>query len=386
MKAIAVIGMNYGDEGKGHITNFFSGAKTLNIRFNGGSQAAHGVYLSDGRNHIFHHFGSGTLRGARTLLGNHFIVNPILFAEEYAALMEKTMLQKIFIDPRCRVTTHYDMLINSFSSTYHGKHDTCGLGINETVERSDYKQLRIGVRDLFDKSTDDLKSMLRMIGNEWVPFRLKELKLPGKEFKKFFHDKIKDPEKIIKSYLETVRFLKKESVMWPSDNLIDRFLAKEPGRQIVFEAAQGLLLDQSRREYFPYLTRSSTGLKNVFGMLRTVKSPLDMEVYLVTRTYLTRHGDGPMFNEFELPRYKIEELSNPENPYQGKMRYGDLDRKWYDKAINEIRESGKPPQCLTSWDYGVAVTCMDHHELNLKDWDRVKLYSEGPLESDIKIF
>ena len=99
MKAAAVIGMNYGDEGKGHITNYLSNSDTLNVRFNGGAQAAHAVCMADGRSHIFHHFGSGTLKGARTLLANKFIINPMVFAAELYALSAKTDMREVFVDP-----------------------------------------------------------------------------------------------------------------------------------------------------------------------------------------------------------------------------------------------------------------------------------------------
>jgi adenylosuccinate synthase len=385
MKAIAVIGMNYGDEGKGHITNYFSNDKTLNVRFNGGSQAAHGVVISDDRYHVFHHFGAGSLKGARTLLGSKFIVNPILFAEEFAILTGKCNMREVFIDPRCRVSTFYDMLINSFAAEHRGVHDTCGVGINETIERSQFRQLRIGIRALMEKTTHEIEEILRIIHNEYVPWRLQKLNLPKNEFQNYFDRRIKNFNKTVDAYLGTIAFLKKHSVVWPDDNLIERFLAKESGRQIVFEGAQGMLLSQKRKEYMPYLTRSNTGLRNVREMLRTVKTPLELDVYLVTRTYLTRHGDGPMFDEFKSQPdgYDIKEYTNPENPYQGKMRYGRLNRDWYTKALKEI-ENAKLPNCVTNFNYSVAMTCLDHHRLDIKDWDQIKLYSDGPYEKNIR--
>src|SRR5512139_3851165 len=119
MRATAVIGMNYGDEGKGHMVNYLSDSHTLNIRFNGGAQASHAVFLADGRSHIFHHFGSGSLRGARTLLASHFIVNPIIFVWELKELIPKAPMREVFVDPRCRVTTPYDMTVNEFAAKYH---------------------------------------------------------------------------------------------------------------------------------------------------------------------------------------------------------------------------------------------------------------------------
>jgi adenylosuccinate synthase len=385
MKAIAVIGMNYGDEGKGHITNYLSNEKTLNVRFNGGAQAAHGVVISDDRYHVFHHFGSGSLKGARTLLGSKFIVNPILFTEEFAALSGKCTMREIFIDPRCRVSTFYDMLVNSFASEHRGVHDTCGVGINETIERSQFRQLRINMRALMEKTSEDIKELLRVIHNEYVPWRLQQLKLPRSDFQRYFDKRVVHLNKTVDAYLNTIRFLKKHSVIWPDDNLIERYLAKESGRQIVLEGAQGMLLSQRRTEYMPYLTRSNTGLKNVREMLRTVRTQMELDVYLVTRTYLTRHGEGPMFHEFStIPDdYDIKEYTNPENTYQGKMRYGKLDIDWYNRALKEI-ENAKLPKCVNDFNCGVAVTCLDQHHLDLKNLNNVKLRSYGPYEENIQ--
>ena len=197
---------------------------------------------------------------------------------------------------------------------------------------------------------------------------------------------------LINSYLQTVKFLLNKTVIWPDDNLIDRFLIKDEKRHLVFEGAQGLLLDQHRKEFMPFLTRSNTGLKNVFRILRTVKTEIDLNAYLVTRTYLTRHGDGPMMNEFNLPHQKIEEPSNPENIYQGKMRYGHLDEQWYYKAIEETEKNQKYPHST-----GVAFTCVDQvnpikiksisgpfiEDGSIKDFDNIKCISSGITEKDI---
>lgn len=394
MKAFAVIGMNYGDEGKGHITNFFSDDKTLNIRFNGGSQASHAVFLSDGRFHIFHHFGSGSLRGARTLLASHFIVNPLIFVKELQELSSKIRMREVFIDPRCRVTTPFDMILNEFNAIYHKKNNTCGVGINETVERSMYRQLKINMSDFKEKSDDDLRSILNIIRNEYVPYRVKELKLPHDEFNNFFRKCFDNENKAIESFLKIrQQMINYFTVVWPDDDLIDKFLAKDKDRKIIFEAGQGMLLDQNRKEFMPYLTRSSTGIRNVAELLKTVKTPVDLDVYLVTRAYLTRHGDGPIWNHEtdKLPFAGIEDQTNFDNQWQGKMRYGFLNYQWYCQAIEETEK-------LIDGSVNVAMTCLDHTgngplfyssdgNMNLKkgsieDFPRLKIISKGKTEND----
>ncbi len=394
-KAIAVIGMNYGDEGKGHITNFLSDQNTLNIRFNGGAQASHAVFLSDGRYHIFHHFGSGSLRGARTLLASHFIVNPLIFAREAWELSSKIHLREVFIDPRCRVTTPFDMAINEFNAIYRKKNDTCGAGINETVERSLYRQLKITIRDFMEKSESELRAVLELIQYEYVPHRIKELDLPADEFNRFLTSNTGDKEVVIDGFLKIRSWMiTSPVVIWPDDNLIDRFLAKDKTRKVVFEGAQGMLLDQKRKEFMPYLTRSSTGVDNIMELLKTVKTPLDFEVCLVTRSYLTKHGDGPIWNHIpgRLPFSEVREETNRENQWQGKMRYGYLNYQWYMKAIEETE--GKVGNSAVN----VAMTCVDHignslfvyshddkmdlSDGEITDFPRIKIISKGKTEKD----
>jgi len=191
-------------------------------------------------------------------------------------------------------------------------------------------------------------------------------------------------------------------VMWPDDNLVDKYLAKDKKRKLVFEAGQGMLLDQNRKEFMPYLTRSSTGLANVLELLGTVKTPIDLKVFIVTRTYLTRHGDGPIWNHVPntFPFPNIEDPTNGDNPFQGKMRYGNLNREWYNKAISETEATLEQnnPSCLCDAKVSIAMTCCDHVgpkfmysqdgdgtmiEGNILEFPRIELMSHGRTDSDI---
>jgi len=400
-KATVIIGMNFGDEGKGHITNYFCDENTLNIRFNGGCQAAHAVFLSDGRSHIFKHFGSGSLRKARTLFTKHVILNPIIFAAEMKELSKKTGLREVFIDPRCRVTTPYDMLINEFSSWYKKSNSTTGFGINETVERSQYKQLRITARDLTDKTDSDLKELINKIQKEYLPWRFEQLKIPYDMFKSWLNA---DLDSITETYFSVIKEMLKFIVVWPDDNLIEKYLSKDPDRKLVFEGSQGFRLDQNRMELMPYLTRSNTGLQNVFECLSAVNTPIDMQVYLVTRSYLTRHGDGPLWNEVLKPYENAQDTTNIENSYQGKLRFGYLNKTWYDTSIKETQDSimKNKPKYIQNIQLNVAMTHLDQLDNDeiiystdnepskfstghLDDFREVNLISKGQLETDISV-
>lgn len=84
MKVDVVIGANYGDEGKGLVTEFLSSSSenSIVVLANGGSQRGHTVNDPVYGKHVFHHFGSGTLRGKPTYFAESFLLNPMQFVKE----------------------------------------------------------------------------------------------------------------------------------------------------------------------------------------------------------------------------------------------------------------------------------------------------------------
>ncbi len=154
--ALVIIGSNFGDEGKGLLTDWAAapfGNDCIVARFNGGVQAGHTVVLPDGRRHIHSHFGSGTLAGAATFLGQHFVSNPLLFFRETAALEKlRIELPLVYADERGLVSTPFDMLINQIVEAARGsrKHGSCGLGFGETIERCLIPRYVTRIADLAD--------------------------------------------------------------------------------------------------------------------------------------------------------------------------------------------------------------------------------------------
>ena len=99
--AIAVIGANFGDEGKGLVTDWICSTKTkpIVVLHNGGAQRAHTVTTPEGKEHIFRHIGAGAFVGADTYIAKTFVCNPIVFREEYEKLGQKLNKPiKIFVD------------------------------------------------------------------------------------------------------------------------------------------------------------------------------------------------------------------------------------------------------------------------------------------------
>ena len=118
MTAYIVIGLGYGDEGKGSTVDFLvreSGAHTV-VRFNGGSQAAHNVTSPQGVHHCFSLFGSGTLvPEVETFLSRHVVIDPLAIEAEGAVLQKKGVEQpfeRLTMDPGCPVVTPFHRIIN----------------------------------------------------------------------------------------------------------------------------------------------------------------------------------------------------------------------------------------------------------------------------------
>ena len=141
-----VIGANAGDEGKGNVTNLFCMKEepVLGILTNGGPQRGHTAWNGKVR-HVFGHFCAGTFSGAATWLAPSYMVNPMQFIREYEELLRLGAKPRVCIDPRCRFTTPWDMMLNQGSRQIEGTHHTCGMGIWETYQRyADTNALPIG--------------------------------------------------------------------------------------------------------------------------------------------------------------------------------------------------------------------------------------------------
>jgi adenylosuccinate synthase len=364
----AVIGANFGDEGKGLVTDFLSTPESLVVRFNGGAQAGHTVVTPDGQRHVFSHVGAGALRGAVTCLSRFFVVNPFQFVKELAMLdAQLGLAPAVYVDPLARVTTPWDMVINQAVERTRGdqRHGSCGLGINETVTRSEQERYALPVWALL--SERDTRVKLRLIRDEWVPQRTAQLgiELPAVD------------NMIVEAFMHAANeFIIKTRLRADS-------LAVSTAAHVVFEGAQGLGLDEERGA-FPHVTRSRTGLDNVIAILRGSKRIEPVTAYYVTRTYLTRHGAGPLDGEVSgHPFGWVGPETNVENEFQGTFRYAPLDVDGLRERLVLDRRDGVRQR--------LVVTCVD--QCDGFDADRlagevgvpVALTSGGPTRDHINL-
>ena len=345
MKASIVIGSSFGDEGKGYTVDALCNQHkdSLVIRHNGGSQAGHTVELSDGRKHVFKTFGSGTFRGSPTLLSRFFIFNVDVFVGELSDLGYE---HKVYADMQCKLTTPYDMLINWAIEDARGnnRHGSCGYGINETETRHAYdEKFQVFVSDLDD--LESYRNKLKLIEEEWVPIRLKQLS---------FDSKIRLHGFELELYLERCKQVNSYISKVDSPDLI-----KNRHGHLIFEGAQGLLLDQDNKQFFPHVTRSYTGIKNACELLKEWGIE-EADVYYVTRSYLTRHGAGSLPFEDSLMRFI--DKTNERNEYQGTLRFAPLNVDLLNSSISNDLKNANGVNITTH----IVITCVNQIKDKLK--------------------
>lgn len=351
----AVIGAAFGDEGKGAVVDFLSTTDTLVVRQNGGAQAGHTVVTPDGRRHEFHHFGAGSFRGCPTLLSRFFIVNPMVFAEEWDELAALGVRPEVLVDHRAQVSTPWDALLNQAVERKRGKscHGSCGVGINETVTRAE-AGYGLTYGQCAGATWRQLEAWLRPIVRDYVPRRAAVL---GVEV----------PQVDEVDYV--TRFVGQVEAMTRRADSVSGPIEMADG-DLVFEGAQGLRLDEIYGT-FPHVTRSRTGLTNVEVLLHEAGRYAErVDAYYVTRTYVTRHGPGPL--PFELPAHPwgwAGPETNVENPWQGRLRYAPLSPAFLYEAVTRDLAGCRLPSVYPSY----AVTCVDQISADFDDEGRVGL-------------
>lgn len=347
MKAHIVIGKNFGDEGKGLATDYFAtealkkNASCITVRFNGGAQAGHTVDTVSGR-FVFHELSSASFRRVDTYWAKDFLPDLYKLEEELNAFKGLTgFAPKIYAHPYCRIVTIDDVLTNMAAETARGKerHGSCGMGIYEAVVRSEEHPLYL--KDVKGMSAEQLYFILKELRENYYPIRLEELLTA-----------IKEPEYCInhsKDFDEFLDLLKEDNVLRNAAEGICRgaeftelkehsFISEFD--EVIFEGAQGLLLDTDNTEFAPHISASHTGAKAAVDICQETGIK-DIEIVYVTRTYVTRHGAGVLPCEEEWPKYnlKINDATNIKNPWQGMIRYAPHES--VDRFIQAVKEDIK---------------------------------------------
>lgn len=313
-QAVLVGGLGFGDEGKGSIVDFLTHHHKagLVIRHNGGPQAAHNVVEPSGRWHTFAQFGSGTFAGAQTYLSRFMFVDLGALANE-AHHLEEVGVAKPFeglhVDRECPLVTPYHALVNRIAEAARGpvaKHGSCGMGFGEAVEDS------IKYGPVATLIAADLENPVRL-RHKLAAIYDRKLPLIARGSSTEQLQSVPKPEQLAERYLDIGRHLQ----------LVDRdFLMERNDDTMIFEGAQGALLHQDLG-FSPHVTWSDTSFENAKCLLVEAYFAGHIRTIGVTRSYHTRHGEGPMPTEHDgLIKY---EEHNRDDSHQGRFRTGDLD-------------------------------------------------------------
>lgn len=368
MKASIIIGAQFGDEGKGVVTDFLSSFKhnPIVVRFSGGQQAGHTV-IRDGIKHIHSNYGSGTLLGVGTYLTEDTTFYlPTMFREREVLMSKGIIPSHVYVHPLARITTPYDVAYNRlFQPKDHG---TCGLGVGATNKRIDYSPYKLYAihlhnNKLFNMKVDSIIQYYQSILSAEDFITLTKLALSSKEIPLFNNLSLHYTKYI---QIQGYDFLKS------FDN-------------VIFEGSQGIMLD-AEHGIFPHVTYSNTTSKNAMKVCKELglKPSMDVDLYYVTRCYETRHGNGPMTgNTLNEKLINNEEEINVENAFQGTFRTREINYELIDTALNydDVYSYNARYKHL-------VVTCLDQRpgfKLNFKsDHINTILTNNSPQAGNIK--
>lgn len=334
---ILLAGLGFGDEGKGTITDYFvrsHGAKMV-VRYNGGAQAAHNVVTPDGRHHTFAQFGSGTfVPGVRTHLSRHMLVNPIsMFSEErhLRSLGIEDAFDRMTVERRALVTNPFQVAANRLREMLRGdgRHGSCGMGIGETMaDFLNAPEDALLVGDL--RSPEVYRKKLAISRDrklaEFVKHPGFNLNTASDAIRREW-DIINDPPfrriyDFFNEFAQRVEFV---------DEGYLHAAVQSPGT-VVFEGAQGVLLDQDFG-FHPYTTWTSTTFANAYDLLKGANFWPIKRVGIL-RAHMTRHGAGPFPTE-------AKDLTHPTDhngygEWQQNFRVGYLDLALHKYALRAI--------------------------------------------------
>lgn len=349
MNIKAVIGKNFGDEGKGLATDYLamcserSGRSCIVVRHNGGAQAGHTVEAL-GKRFIFHELSSGSFRGADTFWAPTFMPDLYKLSEERDSLAALGVaVPKILSAPGCPLTYIDDILINMSLETRRGKnrHGSCGMGIDEAKRRSLIPEFKITPLEVVSGGAEAFYKKLLSIRSEYLPERLAALSLDPSAMGEY-GDLIID-KNVLYNFCERM-CRNSELITIAGENVIRSY------DDVVFEGAQGLILDEENNAFAPNLTSSRTGLTNPDAMLSRLGINEPCEAVYVTRTYVTKHGAGRFpYEEIFLAQGRVfADETNIRNEWQGSLRFaphGDED-EFNEYVIRDVEGSFFSPSVM----------------------------------------
>ncbi|KAA8922696.1 adenylosuccinate synthase [Thermoplasma sp.] len=277
-RTAAVVGLQFGDEGKGKITDYLSGSYDVVVRFNGGTNAGHTVVTDEGT-FKFHLLPSGSLRTSYVVLGSGMVIDPVSLIPEIEIVKKINPALKIMISRNAHVVTKMHRQIDVEEEKIRSSLmiGTTAQGIGPTYED---KYARTGIRmaDISDLNVlrEKIETMYRMHSNL----------LSGTEFS--------DPSKREDMAKEINGAAQKLNGYLDYTELAIEGLYSQ-GKRILFEGAQGVFLDPDFG-FYPFVTSSNTISASIYTgtgfSLRKVN-----RIIGVAKAYVSKVGEGPFPTE-----------------------------------------------------------------------------------------
>ncbi len=278
-KVIAIVGLQFGDEGKGKLTNALGKKISAVIRPQGGNNAGHTVIV-DGIKYIFHLLPSAiTNTYLKCIIGNGVVLDPKVLISEINTMKSKGyIVDNLSISDAAHVILPHDILLDKLYETLKGdnKVGTTGRGIGPTYAD---KCLRIGIRvcDMYNKET--FINKLNMCAKIHDPI-LKANNLP-----------VIDANAVYEEYFEHATYLQK----YVCDTVAMAHEIIEAGGKIILEGAQAMYLDLNQGIY-PFVTSSDTTASG--ACTGSGIGPMYItDVIGVMKAYTSRVGEGPFPTE-----------------------------------------------------------------------------------------
>jgi adenylosuccinate synthase len=278
MPSIAVVGIQWGDEGKGKIIDLLSEQADFIVRSQGGNNAGHTI-VADGNEFRFHLVPSGILYPhTRCYIGGGTVIDPQVLLQEIKNLVEKgvNLDGRLFISPYAHVIFPYHRELDKLYEEQKGPHaiGTTGRGIGPCYAD---KALRIGIRIAELIRPDVFKQKLKLA-----------IEVKNKEMELLFHKPIFDFSKIYSEYIDYANQLA------PFIFDVEYFFGKvvQSKSTLLFEGAHGTFLDVNFGTY-PFVTSSSTLAAGVCGGAGIGPTRLTHTLGVV-KSYTTRVGNGPL--------------------------------------------------------------------------------------------
>jgi adenylosuccinate synthase len=325
MKAPIVCGLAFGDEGKGSITDFL--VRTLGtgavVRYNGGPQAGHNVVTPDGRWHCFAQFGAGSfVSGVRTVLASDMLVELEALDVEATALADKgvdDVWSRLRIDRACTLVTPMHKLVGQLGELARApaRRGSCGMGVGEAVRwRDEGLHLRVGDLASPHRAFAVLEALTAYAEARSTALLGARPTVEMRDVQRYFRQRCR-PRELLARYQAVAARLTIGVVETASAG------------SIVFEGAQGALLDRTRG-FVPYVTQSRSTFHNAAALGGGTKLG-------VTRAYGHRHGPGPFVTEDTALASHLADGFNTTNRWQGPFRVGwlDLVALRYGVALND---------------------------------------------------